>query len=146
MRSNVNLLLLLCVITVASHAQEVRSPSLNIGDAAPPLRLREWLKGSPVEQLEKGKMYVVEFWATWCGPCRSAMPHLSTLARKYREKVIVLSIDVMERKTTPFEKVKAFVDSMGDRMDYAVAAEQGYLMQSGWLNAAEARAFRVVSS
>ena len=138
MRSNVNLLLLLCVITVATHAQEVRSPSLNIGDPAPPLRLREWIKGTPVEQLEKGKMYVVEFWATWCAPCRSAMPHLSTLARKYREKVTVLSIDVMERKTTPFEKIKAFVDSMGDRMDYAVAAEQGYLMQSGWLNAAEA--------
>jgi hypothetical protein len=45
----------------------------------------------------------------------------------------------MERQSTPLDKVKAFVDSMGDRMDYAVAAEQGYLMQSGWLNAAEAR-------
>ncbi|HEX6432059.1 MAG TPA: TlpA disulfide reductase family protein [Niastella sp.] len=138
MRSNVNLLLLLCVITVATHAQEMRTPSLNIGDPAPPLRLREWLKGTPVERLEKGKLYVVEFWATWCAPCRSAMPHLSALARKYRDKVTVLSIDVMERKTTPLGKVKAFVDSMGDKMDYAVAAEDGYLMQSGWLNAAEA--------
>jgi thiol-disulfide isomerase/thioredoxin len=139
MRSNANLLLLLCVITVATHAQEIRPPSLNIGNQAPPLRLREWLKGTPVERLEKGRLYVVEFWATWCAPCRSAMPHLSALARKYRDKLTVLSIDVMELKTTPFEKVKAFVDSMGDRMDYAVAAEQGYLMQSGWLNAAETR-------
>ena len=138
MRSKINLLLLLCVITVATHAQELRPPSLNLGDPAPPLRLRGWLKGTPVERLEKGRLYVVEFWATWCAPCRHAMPHLSALARKYRDTLTVLSIDVMERETTPFEKVKAFVDSMGDRMDYAVAAEQGYLMQTGWLNAAEA--------
>ncbi|OQP61173.1 hypothetical protein A3860_05505 [Niastella vici] len=138
MRLNFNLPLLLCVITVATHGQEIRPPSLNIGDPAPPLRLREWIKGSPVQHLEKNKVYVIEFWATWCAPCRSAMPHLSALARKYRDKFTVLSIDVMERKTTPIEKVKAFVDSMGDRMDYPVAVEDSYLMQSGWLNAAEA--------
>ncbi|MGB8194101.1 MAG: TlpA disulfide reductase family protein [Chitinophagaceae bacterium] len=137
MRLDINLLFLLCVITVTTHAQELRPPSLNIGDQAPPLRLRGWLKGTPVERLEKGRLYVVEFWATWCAPCRSAMPHLSALARKYRNALTVLSIDVMEKKTTPFEKIKAFVDSMGDLMDYAVAAEQGYLMQTGWLNAAE---------
>jgi thiol-disulfide isomerase/thioredoxin len=139
MRSKINLLLLLCVITAATHAQELPPLSLNIGDQAPPLRLRGWLKGTPVERLEKGRLYVVEFWATWCAPCRNAMPHLSAFARKYRDKVTVLSINVMERKTTSFEKIKAFVDSMGDQMDYAVAAEQGYLMQTGWLNAAEAQ-------
>jgi thiol-disulfide isomerase/thioredoxin len=139
MRANINILLLLCVITVAAHAQELRPLSLNIGDQAPPLRLRGWLKGTPVERLEKGRLYVVEFWATWCAPCRKAMPHLSALARKYRDRITVLSIDVMERQTTSFEKIKAFVDSMGDQMDYAVAVEQGYLMQTGWLNAAEAQ-------
>ena len=130
-------LLLICVFAAAARAQEVQRLSLNIGDPAPPLRLRAWLKGPPVPRLEKGKVYVVEFWATWCGPCRTAMPHLSALARKYRDKVTVLSIDVYERKSTPIEKIKAFVDSMGDKMDYSVAAEDGYLMQSGWLHAAE---------
>lgn len=59
MRSNINLLLLLCVITVATHAQELSAPSLNIGDPAPPLRLRAWLKGTAVEQLEKGKLKII---------------------------------------------------------------------------------------
>jgi len=46
---NFYLLLLLCVITVSANAQKEQSLSLNIGDPAPPLRVREWLKGTPVQ-------------------------------------------------------------------------------------------------
>jgi thiol-disulfide isomerase/thioredoxin len=135
MRPNFQLLLLLCIIPVTTHAQEVKSPSLNIGDPAPPLRVRSWIKGTPVQQLKKGQVYVVELWATWCAPCRCAMPHLSALSQKYSGKVTIIGIDIMESKTTSVEKVKNFVDSMGHRMDYNVAAEESYFMESGWLDA-----------
>jgi hypothetical protein len=65
MRSILQLLLLSGIITVTTHAQVIPinpSPSLNIGDTAPPLRIREWIKGTPIENFEKGKIYVVEFW------------------------------------------------------------------------------------
>ncbi len=130
---NFQLLLLLCVIAVTAHAQNEQSPSLNIGDPAPPLRVREWLKGTPVQRFEKGHVYVLEFWATWCRPCKAAMPHLSALAREYKDRVTILGIDVMEMKNTSREKVKAFVDSMGPRMDYLVAAEDSNFMVAGWL-------------
>ena len=135
MRSNFQLSLLLCIIAVTAHAQNDHSPSLNIGDPAPLLRLGGWIKGTPVQRFEKGKVYVVEFWATWCGPCIAAMPHLSVLAREYKDKVTILGIDVMEKKTTSMRKVKAFVDSMGHRMDYTVAAEDSNCMEAGWLDA-----------
>jgi thiol-disulfide isomerase/thioredoxin len=106
-----------------------------MGDPAPPLRVTTWVKGEPVERFEKGKVYVVEFWATWCGPCIAAMPHLSALAREYKDSVTVLSIDIDEKKKTPLQKIKAFVDSMGDRMDYRVAIEDSDAMTTGWLDA-----------
>lgn len=129
------LFLLLFIVVVTAHAQNAALPSLIIGDAAPPLRIREWIKGTPVQQFEKGRVYVLEFWATWCAPCIAAMPHLSALAREYKDRVTVIGIDIYEKKTTPIDKIKAFVDSMGDRMDYHVAVEESYFMESGWFDA-----------
>lgn len=132
---NFKLLILLFTIAVNTHAQKELFPSLNIGDPAPSLQVREWIKGKPIQRFEKGDIYVVELWATWCGPCIAAMPHLSALARQYKGKVTILGIDVMEKKTTSMKKVKTFVDSMGHRMDYHVAAEDSNFMVAGWLDA-----------
>jgi thiol-disulfide isomerase/thioredoxin len=130
------LLLLLSIFTIiTTSAQIVQAPVLNIGDPAPPLRVKAWLKGAPVERFQKGRIYVVEFWATWCGPCVLSIPHLTALARQYKDQVTVIGIDILEKKSTPIQKVKAFVDSMGSRMDYAVAAEDNNFMQLDWLKA-----------
>jgi len=132
---NFKLSILLFTIAVNTHAQKELFPSLNIGDPAPSLQVGEWIKGRPIQRFEKGHIYVVELWATWCGPCIAAMPHLSSLARQYKGKVTILGIDVMEKKNTSMKKVKAFVDSMGYRMDYHVAAEDSNFMVAGWLDA-----------
>lgn len=134
------------MMTVTIHAQEVSPPLVHIGDSAPPLRLRGWLKGAPVQSFEKGTVYVVEFWATWCGPCKAEMPHLSALAGEYKDKITFIGIDVYEKRTTPLAKIKAFVDSMGDRIDYKVAAEDSNFMTAGWLYASGEQVFGIPRS
>jgi thiol-disulfide isomerase/thioredoxin len=42
----------------------------------------------------KGKVVVLDFMATWCGPCKQQIPHLRTIWEKYRDGVIIISIDV----------------------------------------------------
>lgn len=128
-------LLIACLSSVNLHAQPRWAPTLHIGDPAPPLRLQEWLKGKPFQQPEKGRVYVLEFWATWCAPCRAVMPRLSELARQYRDQVTFLGVNIFENRKPSTAKIKAFVDSMGNRMDYSVAIAEGYLMESGWYDA-----------
>lgn len=136
MRPKSFLLLVLSFFTITSNAQQTNSSLLNVGDNAPPLKIKQWLKGTPVHQFEKGKIYVMEFWATWCGPCIAAMPHLSDLAREYKNQVTIIGVDVKEDNNTPIKKVQAFVDKMGKRMNYNVAVADSTYMETAWFEAA----------
>jgi len=110
---------------------------LNIGDKAPQLKINEWLKGSPVKNFKKGRVYLLEFWATWCGPCIAAMPDLSDLARRYKDSLSVIGVNVYQEKKF-FRRLKSFVDSMGKRMDYSVATDKDKFMEAHWLKASGA--------
>jgi thiol-disulfide isomerase/thioredoxin len=96
-----------------------RGEGLSVGDAAPKLTVKEFVKGEKVDKFAKGKIYVVEFWATWCGPCRVTIPHLTELQKKHKA-VTFIGVSVFERQP---EKVKPFVEEMGDKMDYRVAMD-----------------------
>lgn len=134
MRLHIRIVIVLCLTVIVTHTQEISAPSVTIGDPAPLIRAHRWIKGTPVNIFEKGKIYVVEFWATWCRPCKAEMPHLSAIARKYKDSVTVLGIDIYERKTTAFSEIKAFVDSMGHDMDYSVAMADSST-ENDWLSA-----------
>lgn len=112
--------------------------TLKVGDAAPKLQMAKWVQGEPVKDFEKGKVYVVEFWATWCGPCKESIPHLNELYSKYKDKVVVIGQDCWEQDES---LVAPFVKNMGAKMTYRVAlddkskVEKG-AMAVGWMDAA----------
>ena len=65
--------------------------ALDIGDRAPAIAVKEWVSNTPVSvESAKGKVLVVEFWATWCGPCKTTIPHLNKLHAKYQDKDVVI--------------------------------------------------------
>lgn len=86
-------------------AEGAETPSLTIGSTAPAINIEHWIsdgqgKFKPVKKFEDGKVYVVEFWATWCGPCISSMPHLAELQKAYAEKgVQIISISDEDLET-----------------------------------------------
>ena len=96
-----------------------QAQSLKVGDAAPGLTVKKWVKGGEVASFEKGKMYVVEFWATWCGPCKVSIPHLTEM-QKANPDVQFIGVSVWERDQ---KLVEPFVEKMADKMAYAIAMD-----------------------
>src|SRR5205085_450563 len=84
---------------------------------------------------------VIEFWATWCGPCKQSIPLLTKLAKEEAGKATVIGVSVLENNIAD---VKPFVKQMGDQMDYNIAIDEqasptpnrGTMCKS-WLDAAQ---------
>jgi thiol-disulfide isomerase/thioredoxin len=113
--------------------------TLKAGDKAPALSIESWIKGSPVAAFEPGKLYVVEFWATWCGPCIKGMPHLSEVQKHYREKGLTVIGVTSGDPNNPLEKVQAMVEQKGDGMAYTVAWDKERETHTAYMQAAQQR-------
>ncbi len=126
------------LIALPLTAPAQAEPSLKFGDAAPPLRVGKWIKGEPLKGIEAGKLHVLEFWATWCGPCVQVIPHVTDLQKQHPD-VVFIGVNVWEDDP---EKVETFVKNMGDKMDYRVVlddvpeGEDKGKMAVTWLEAA----------
>ena len=71
-----------------------------LGKKAPELKVEKWITAEPDT---KGKFVLIDFWATWCPPCRAAVPHLNEFQEKFRDKLVVIGIsDEAETKVKPF--------------------------------------------
>lgn len=100
---------------------------LFIGDKAPAVTVDHWIKGDAIDGFEDGQVYVMEFWATWCGPCVTSMPHLSSVQEEYGDKVKIIGVS---SEKSP-EVVTEFLAKTNkrdnklnnDRMRYTVAVD-----------------------
>lgn len=108
---------ILCLLSTAGPLLAVE-----LGDPAPALDIAKWAKGKSVDlKAGKGKeVYIVEFWATWCPPCRKAIPHLTEIQKKYKDKgVVVVGVTGEEP-----DVVDGFLKETGDQMDFTVAIDR----------------------
>src|SRR6266478_3427069 len=121
--------LLLCLFPLFTVAQDqqptirfVRNP-----DPAPEFKLTG-LDGKPVALADsKGKVILLNFWATWCGPCRAEIPDLVELQDKYKERLQILGLVVDDGDQ---DAIQDFVEKFG--INYPVAlATNDLRMQYG---------------
>ncbi len=101
--------LILAAAIIGSLGQTGHSADeLGIGSVAPALNIEHWVqtgngKFKPVTKFAPDKVYVIEFWATWCGPCIQSMPHLAQLQTEYADKGVQL-ISISDEDLETVEK------------------------------------------
>ncbi len=106
-------------------ADDVATSSL--GDLMPELPAMDWIQGVKFRLADKvgRQVVVIEFWATWCGPCVASIPKIEALQKKHGDQVTILAITDEDPA-----HVAQFVEKRKDRMTYAVATDaQGQLQR-----------------
>jgi thiol-disulfide isomerase/thioredoxin len=123
----------LLLIAVSEHPMLALQP----GDAVrmDALAKAEFVKGEAPRAWNTNEVYVLECWATWCGPCVAAIPHVDSLYDKHHGKGLnVIGVNVFEDGK---DKVAKFVQKKGDGMSYPVVyTGKGGAFEEEWLKPA----------
>lgn len=83
------------------------------GKAAPKFEVEKWLNDEPKRE---GKVVMIDFWATWCGPCRALIPELNGIQKEFKDDLVVIGVsDEAE------SKVKGFMEKT--TVSYAMAID-----------------------
>ena len=107
----------------ASQTTRPGGPEGLVGESAPILALRDD-RGSPVSlEQYRGRVVLMNFWASWCPPCRAEMPDLQRLANAYAHSGIAI-VGVNEGESP--QRARAFADSLGIRFPIWIDAGQRY--------------------
>ncbi|RWA97935.1 MAG: TlpA family protein disulfide reductase [Mesorhizobium sp.] len=112
---------------------------LRMESPAPPIKVDDWLRGEPLTNFQSGKVYLVEFWATGCGPCVAAMPHLVELKEKYKDRGFeVVGVAASEQAPTADEartKLDAWLTERFPNLNYRIAFDYTGEMDRLWMEA-----------
>lgn len=130
-------------------AENFEFEPLVVGDPAPNLSITNWVKGEEVSSFETGHIYVVEFWATWCGPCIRGMPHLTELQERHEGDVTVIGVNIWDTEQVDGDGGEQREESLDERVDrvsawvgqsedmgYTVAIDGTKKMEEEWMTPA----------
>jgi thiol-disulfide isomerase/thioredoxin len=128
-----------CHAPAAKHTDSLtateREHALAVGDAAPALSIDAWVKGQAVLAFEKGHVYVVDFWALWCGGCIAGMPEMTQLQRDFAKDGVVVVAATCGDPDNTLDGVRAFTSKKDDDfMGFRVAFDGSGKLHRDWLD------------
>ena len=92
-----------------------KEPGLQRGDTPPDFELTT-IAGDTVKLSDlQGKKVVLNFWASWCGPCKAEMPHMEKFYKKHKDKenVEIIAVNLLSVERQGRQGVEQFIDAYG---------------------------------
>lgn len=128
-------------IQVYGNPNTYTQAPLTLGEQPPLLNIQQWLRGSPITKFEKEKVYLVEFWASWCNPCQKSIPHLNQIQEKYGPQGLeVVAIAANEAhgygEAKGSKPLAQFLKRRGQTMRYTVGYTAAQETYGEWVEAA----------
>ncbi|WP_339812293.1 TlpA disulfide reductase family protein [uncultured Imperialibacter sp.] len=76
---------LLFLLTCLNFGRLSAQSNIKVGEKAPEIHITDWIANVPADKNLNHKFIVLEFWATWCGPCIAAVPHMNDLQKQFNQ-------------------------------------------------------------
>lgn len=124
-------LLLVSILALAGCASDEvpDDTSYSIGDLAPKVTGVTYLQGSPVDSDSDHNAYLIEFWATWCAPCKDSAPILSGFQSEYNDRGLLVAGFSDETESA----VKPYLAEYGANMAYTIGLDPDGAVQKQFL-------------
>ncbi|NOX20392.1 MAG: TlpA family protein disulfide reductase [Nitrospirae bacterium] len=117
-------LIILLLPLIALSCQSGNKSGVPVAGTKAPVFSVEDINGNTIDiNNYKGKVVLLEFWATWCPPCRRSIPEMETLYEKFADRDFVLIAVSIDEGSNALEAVKNFVDEFN--MTYPVVIDTG---------------------
>jgi thiol-disulfide isomerase/thioredoxin len=125
----------LTLLLVAAQSWAVTPlPGPRVGAPAPALTIERWLRGGAVARFEPGRVYVLDLWAPWCGPCLGNMPELSKLQDRYGARgLVVIGLTGADDYGSTLEKAQQAVAARAGQIRYRIAWDHDRETYRRWM-------------
>lgn len=117
----------------------ITKEQIRIGSPAPTIAVTTWVKGMPPRKPDPDKITIVEFWATWCGPCIGSIPHLNELSKKYEKEATFISVAACEQTEPSSQRMETFekwVANWKGEINYNIVYDDSGVSWNSWMTAA----------
>ena len=124
MRHLTQILLLTTLLCTCGPTQKTTAPPPALGTATNPITYEEFEEIAPLFQQTNDTTYVINFWATWCKPCREEIKLLQQLAEKTEGQAIEVVLVSLDREETALKRIPGFLAETGPDLNSIVLLDE----------------------